>query len=98
MNGTVWSIRPFKLVLTHFYQFIELNTLTLHVLPCFHCLCADCFLGLDCGFSMGQTFHLSSLLYLAWLYVLTLLAPVTLYGTAGIALPLDWIPCWTHIC
>lgn len=25
MNGTVWSIRPFKLVLTHFYQFIELN-------------------------------------------------------------------------
>lgn len=90
MNGTVWSIRPFNFVLTFFYQFIELNIFNSPCPVLLHCLCADCSLGLECAFSMGQTSCLSSLLYLSWcLYVLTPLAPVTLYVTACISLPLD---------
>lgn len=90
MNGTVWSIRPFKFVLTSFYQFIELNIFNS---PCpflLHCLCADCSLGLECAFFYGANFLLVfpplSLLVFVCTYPL---APVTLYVTACISLPLD---------
>lgn len=71
VNGTVWSIRIFKFVLS-----------------CFHCLCTYYSLCLECAFSVGQASHLSSLLCLLWLY-LFLMAPVVVYVTACVSLPLD---------
>lgn len=49
---------------------------------------AHTILLLECAFSVGQTSHLSSLLCLSWLY-LPLMAPVVVYVTACISLPLD---------
>lgn len=58
MNGTVWSIRLFKFVLTFFYQFMELNIFNSPCSFLLHCLCADCSLGLEYALFYGANFPL----------------------------------------